>query len=90
MGDEGHGSTSAAYLAVLLCRLGRFDEAEELATIALATGADDDLAQDREGVGHPMVLSAAAQCGARSSRLRIFPDGLRGSMSMTSTEVGHL
>ena len=44
MGDEGHGSTSAAYLAVALCRLGRFDEAEELATIALATGADDDLA----------------------------------------------
>jgi tetratricopeptide (TPR) repeat protein len=44
MGDEGHGSTSAAYLAFALCRLGRFDEAEELATIARATGADDDLA----------------------------------------------
>ena len=43
-GDEGHGSTSAAYLALALCRLGRFDEAEELATIARATGADDDLA----------------------------------------------
>ena len=43
MGDEGHGSTSAAYLAVVLCRLGRFDEAEELATIAHTTGADDDL-----------------------------------------------
>lgn len=42
-GDEGHGSTSAAYLAVVLCRLGRFDEAEELATIAHTTGADDDL-----------------------------------------------
>jgi tetratricopeptide (TPR) repeat protein len=44
IGDEGHGSTSAAYLAVALCRLGRFDEAEELATIARTIGADDDLA----------------------------------------------
>ena len=44
MGDEGHGSTSAAYLAVALCRLGRFDEAEEFATIARTIGADDDLA----------------------------------------------
>ena len=43
-GDEGHGSTSAGYLAVALCRLGRFDEAEELATIARTIGADDDLA----------------------------------------------
>ena len=37
-GDEAHGSTSAAYLAVALCRLGRFDEAEELATIARTIG----------------------------------------------------
>jgi tetratricopeptide (TPR) repeat protein len=44
MGDEGHGSTSAAYLAFALGRLGRVDEAEEFATIARATGADDDLA----------------------------------------------
>jgi class 3 adenylate cyclase/tetratricopeptide (TPR) repeat protein len=44
MGDEGHGSTSAAYLAFALGRLGRFVEAEELATTARATGADDDLA----------------------------------------------
>jgi tetratricopeptide (TPR) repeat protein len=44
LGDEGHASTAAAYLAFALCRLGRFDEAEELATIARATGAEDDLA----------------------------------------------
>jgi tetratricopeptide (TPR) repeat protein len=44
MGDEGHGSTSGAYLAIALCRVGRFDEAEELATIARAAGADDDIA----------------------------------------------
>ncbi len=44
IGDEGHGSTSAAYLAVALCHLGRFDEAEELAAIARTIGAGDDLA----------------------------------------------
>ena len=37
-GDEGHGSTSGAYLALALCRLGRLDEAEELATTARADG----------------------------------------------------
>ena len=44
LGDEGHGSTSAAYLAEALCRLVRFDEADEFATIARTIGADDDLA----------------------------------------------
>jgi class 3 adenylate cyclase/tetratricopeptide (TPR) repeat protein len=44
IGDEGHASTAAAYLAFALCRLGRFDEAEELATIARTIGAEDDLA----------------------------------------------
>ena len=43
-GDEGHGSTSAAYLAMALARLGRSDEAEEFATIARTIGAEDDLA----------------------------------------------
>ena len=60
MGDEGHGSTSAAYLAVALCRLGRFDEAEELATIARATGADDDLATQ--------ASARSAQARVRSAR----------------------
>ena len=44
LGDEAHGSTSAAYLAVALCRLGRFDEADELAETARTMGAADDLA----------------------------------------------
>ncbi len=44
LGDEGHGSTSAAYLSLALARLARSDEAEELATIARTIGADDDLA----------------------------------------------
>ena len=60
MGDEGHGSTSAGYLAVALCRLGRFDEAEELATIASATGADDDLSTQ--------ASARSAQALVRSAR----------------------
>jgi tetratricopeptide (TPR) repeat protein len=59
-GDEGHGSTSAAYLAVVLCRLGRFDEAEELATIAHTTGADDDLSTQ--------ASACSAQALVRSAR----------------------
>jgi class 3 adenylate cyclase/tetratricopeptide (TPR) repeat protein len=59
-GDEGHGSTSAAYLAEALCRLGRFDEAEEFATIARATGADDDLATQ--------ASARSAQALVRSAR----------------------
>jgi class 3 adenylate cyclase/tetratricopeptide (TPR) repeat protein len=43
-GDEGHGSTSAAYLALALARLGRSDEAEGFATTARTIGAEDDLA----------------------------------------------
>jgi tetratricopeptide (TPR) repeat protein len=60
MGDEGHGSTSAAYLAFALGRLGRFDEAEELATTARATGADDDLATQ--------ASARSAQALVRSAR----------------------
>jgi class 3 adenylate cyclase/tetratricopeptide (TPR) repeat protein len=44
LGDEGHGSTSAADVARALCGLGQFDEADEFATIARTIGADDDLA----------------------------------------------
>ena len=44
LGDEGHGSTVAAFLAFALCRLGRFDEADEFATIARTIGAEDDMA----------------------------------------------
>jgi tetratricopeptide (TPR) repeat protein len=43
-GDDAHASTEAANLARTLCWLGRFDEAEASADIAIATGAPDDLA----------------------------------------------
>ena len=60
LGDEGHGSTSAAYLALALCRLGRFDEAEEFATIARTMGAEDDLATQ--------ACARSAQALVRSAR----------------------
>jgi class 3 adenylate cyclase/tetratricopeptide (TPR) repeat protein len=60
LGDAGHGSTSAAYLAFALGRLGRFDEADELATTARATGADDDLATQ--------TSARSAQALVRSAR----------------------
>jgi class 3 adenylate cyclase/tetratricopeptide (TPR) repeat protein len=60
LGDEGHGSTAAAYLAIALARLGRFDEAEELATIARTIGADDDLATQ--------ASARSAQALVRSAR----------------------
>jgi tetratricopeptide (TPR) repeat protein len=60
LGDEGHGSTAAAYLAVALSRLGRFDQAEEFATIARSIGADDDLATQ--------ASARSAQALVRSSR----------------------
>jgi tetratricopeptide (TPR) repeat protein len=60
MGDEAHGSTSAAALAVALCRLHRFDEAEEFATIARTIGAEDDLATQ--------ASARSAQALVRSAR----------------------
>jgi class 3 adenylate cyclase/tetratricopeptide (TPR) repeat protein len=59
-GDDAHRSTSAAYLAVILGRLGRFDEAEEIATIARTIGADDDLATQ--------ASARSAQALVRSAR----------------------
>jgi class 3 adenylate cyclase/tetratricopeptide (TPR) repeat protein len=59
MGDEGHGSTSAAYLALALCRSGRFDEAEELATIARTIGAEDDLATQASARSALALVSSA-------------------------------
>jgi tetratricopeptide (TPR) repeat protein len=60
LGDEAHGSTTAAFLALALCRLGRFDEADELATIARTTGAEDDLATQ--------ASARSAQALVRSAR----------------------
>ncbi len=60
LGDDAHASTSGAYLAVALCRLSRFDEGEEVATIARTIGAEDDLATQ--------ASARSAQALVRSSR----------------------
>jgi tetratricopeptide (TPR) repeat protein len=60
LGDEGHLSTSAANLAVVLCLLGRLDEADELADEALELAAEDDLASQ--------VTSRIARARVRSAR----------------------
>jgi tetratricopeptide (TPR) repeat protein len=44
LGDDGHRSTSAAGLAIVLSDLGELDEAEALATDAMRLAANDDLA----------------------------------------------
>jgi hypothetical protein len=46
MGDLGHLSTTAAYLAHALYAQGRYEEAEEFARIAEEKGASDDVAPD--------------------------------------------
>ena len=62
IGDEGHGSTSAAYLAHALSVLGRFEEADEIARIARTMGADDDLAtQTVARSGQALVRSARGE-----------------------------
>jgi len=49
LGDEDHGSTSSANLAVVLCEIGEMDEAESLAEAGMRAAADDDLASQVTG-----------------------------------------
>jgi class 3 adenylate cyclase/tetratricopeptide (TPR) repeat protein len=49
LGDEGHKSTGAANLAVALCALGRFEEAEPYAEEAIRIAAEDDTASQAPG-----------------------------------------
>jgi class 3 adenylate cyclase/tetratricopeptide (TPR) repeat protein len=49
LADEGHLSTSAANLAMILCDLGRLDEAERLAEAGMDMAAEDDLASQAVG-----------------------------------------
>jgi tetratricopeptide (TPR) repeat protein len=62
LGDGGHKSTAAANLAGALCALGRFDEAEEYASIARAVAAEDDVASQAIGRSvQAMVLAARGE-----------------------------
>ncbi len=61
-GDEGHKSTSAASLALALCDLDRYAEAEPYAEEALRIGAEDDLATQSPGrSARARVLSARGE-----------------------------
>jgi tetratricopeptide (TPR) repeat protein len=62
LGDDGHRSTSAASLAIVLSDLGRLDEAGSLATDAMRMAADDDLASQ--------VFGRAALAHVRTARGR--------------------
>jgi class 3 adenylate cyclase/tetratricopeptide (TPR) repeat protein len=59
LGDEGHKSTGAANLAVALCALGRFDEAEPYAEEALRIAAEDDTASQAPGRSALALVRAA-------------------------------
>ena len=64
LGDEGHGSTGTAYLALALAHLGRYDEAEGFARAARAMGAEDDRAtQSSARSAEALVLSARGEHG---------------------------
>jgi tetratricopeptide (TPR) repeat protein len=62
LGDEGHKSTAAGHLARALAHLGRFEEAESYARIAIEAAAEDDLASQ--------VLGRAAQARVLSAQGR--------------------
>jgi class 3 adenylate cyclase/tetratricopeptide (TPR) repeat protein len=98
LGDEGHGSTSASYLALALSRLGRLDEAEEFATIARTIGAEDDLAtQASARSAQALVRSARGEHDEAVSLAREAVDLYAGAQSpwfygdslMTLAEVTH-
>jgi tetratricopeptide (TPR) repeat protein len=57
MGELAWLSTSACYLAESLCRLGRYEEAEEWARRALELGSEDDIATQ---LGARMALAKLA------------------------------
>jgi tetratricopeptide (TPR) repeat protein len=60
-GDEGHASTDAGNLARVLCRLGRFDEAVDLAREAMDAPADDLASQSIGRSAMALIRSAAGR-----------------------------
>jgi class 3 adenylate cyclase/tetratricopeptide (TPR) repeat protein len=69
LGDEGHKSTGAANLARALCALGRFDEAEGYAEMAVRIAAEDDLASQTAGRSARALVLAARGELAEAERL---------------------
>jgi tetratricopeptide (TPR) repeat protein len=74
IGDEGHASTSAGYLALALCRLGRFEEADDLATNARRLGAEDDLATQGTALAVQALVRSAR--GEHDEALRLARDAV--------------
>lgn len=69
LGDEGHKSTGAANLAVALCALGRFDEAEPYAEEAIRIAAEDDTASQAPGRSALALVLASRGAFAEAERL---------------------
>ena len=69
LGDEGHKSTGAAGLALALCALERFEEAETYAEMAVRIAAEDDLASQTHGRSAQALVLAARGEFAEAERL---------------------
>jgi tetratricopeptide (TPR) repeat protein len=85
LGDEGHKSTAAANLALALCAIGRFDEAEPLAEIAVRVAAEDDLASQTSGrSARALVLAARGELVEAERLAREAVDLLAGAETPNS------
>jgi class 3 adenylate cyclase/tetratricopeptide (TPR) repeat protein len=89
-GDEGHASTAAGNLARALCALGRYEEADGYATIAMEVASEDDIASQAAGrAARAMILAsrgehAAAETLAREA-VQLFVDHGAQSPSFQAT-----
>jgi tetratricopeptide (TPR) repeat protein len=69
LGDEGHKSTAAASLALALCALERYEEAEMYAEMAVRIAAEDDLASQTHGRSAQALVLVARGEFAEAERL---------------------
>jgi tetratricopeptide (TPR) repeat protein len=67
--DEGHLSTSAANLAMILCDLDRLDEAERLADVGMGLAAEDDVAS--QAVGRTALALVRSARGRHEEAVRL-------------------
>ena len=71
LGDQGRKSTAAAELALALCGLDRFEEAEGYAEIAVRVAAEDDLASQADGrLARALVLAGRGDLAEAERLLR--------------------
>ena len=94
--NEGNKSTASAFLALALCALGRFDEAELFAATARSVAAEDDLASQVVGRSAMALVLASRDAFDEAERLareavQMYeeaecPEG-QGDATMTLAEV---